>query len=435
MSTDARLIVFFIPLNDSIPLLPNQGFHGRRDEPARWLETAPWPKRFEGLRDILKDRNFVSIQVSQRLDPYHQDFTQVNAALSIAEEWTHERTGGTVTVEDHVRQEVDDTQYILSSILIVQTVLITGANGSLESAPIDTFERVLEEIRAWQLAYALTSDTVLRTPLNRYSVSPLIPYATYDPFNDCYSPIALMQVNTSWNGPPELADVMTPTDVEEMTLHWQALRTQSPLYGFTRAFFAADRLLTASGDFSAAVVQMHTAGEVFLDALLQSLLWEDQFFPSRSRPELNEVADWFSRRSSMETRIRNRFHTRLEGWTTETPSGALYQWSHVLAPLRNRVVHAGYDANVHEAEECREIVLGLRSFVIDDVLINDKNRTRYPRTTLMFVSREGLIRRGKYSGQIRRLDEASLDEDWVGELQAFRRTLFDRNEPKLDTHD
>lgn len=392
-----------------------------------WLESAPWPKRFDKLRDLLKERNFATIQFSQQLGPYRYDFSRVNAALSLAKNWTSDNTHRAVPVEDNVRQGDDDTRYILSSIVIVQTVLIAGDDGDVENATIEAFERVLDEIRSWQLAYTQTTKRILRSPVSRYSVSPLIPYVTYDPYEDSYSPIALMHVNTSWNQPPALADVLTSSEVEKLTQHWTGFRTHNPLYGFARAYLAADRLLTTAGDFSSAIVQMHTAGEVFLDSLLQSLLWEERSFQGQSTPDLNEIASWFSRRSSLETRVRTRFHNRLRGWTVERSSGALDHWINRLSTLRNRIVHAGYEANVHEADECRDIVLSLRSFVLDDVLIADRNRTRYPRTTLMFVSREGLVRRGKYNGQIRRLDEASLDEDWAGELQAFRRSLIDRN--------
>lgn len=429
MSADNQLIIFFIPLNEPIPLEPDQGFHARRDEPVPWLESAPWPKRFDKLKDILKERNFATIQFSQQLGPYRYDFSRVNAALSLAENWTSGNGRLAVPIDDQVRQSDNDTRYILSSIVIVQTVLIPGDDGALEDAPIEAFERVLEEIRSWQLAYTLTTDRVLRSPLNRYSASPLIPYVTYDPYGDSYSPIALMQVNTNWNGPPGLAEVMTSPEVEKLAQHWTGLRTHSPLYGFARAYLAADRLLT-TGDFSSAIVQMHTAGEVFLDSLLQSLVWEEHSFQGRSKPELSEIANWFSRRSSLETRMRAQFHTRLRGWTVERSSGPLDRWITRLSTLRNGIVHAGYEANVYEAEECRDIVLNLRSFVLDDVLIADRNRTRYPRTTLMFVSREGLVRRGTYNGQVRRLDEASLGEDWAGELQAFRRSLIDRNAAK-----
>jgi hypothetical protein len=420
---ETQLITFFIPLNEPIPIEPNQSFHARRDEPVPWLESAPWPKRFDNLRDILKDQNFVAIQISQQVGPYGYDLSRVNAALSLAMNWISGEARRQVRVEDLARLGDDDAPYFLSSVLSVQTVLIAGDDGDLENAPTEAFERVLEEIRSWQLAYSLTADHVLRSPLNRYSVSPLIPYVTYDPFKDSYGSITLMQVNIGWNEPPTLVETMTGSEVEKLAQHWTNLRTHSPIYGSARTFLAADRLLT-EGDFSSAIVQMHTAGEVFLDALLQSLVWEERKFQERGTPDLGEIAGWFSHRSSLQTRMRSRFHTRLRGWTIEQPS--LDRWLSTLTPLRNRVVHAGYEATVYEAEECREIVLNLRSFVLDDVLLADRNRTRYPRTTLMFVSREGLIRRGRYNGQIKRVDEASLDEDWIGELQAFRRLLTDR---------
>ena len=85
-------------------------------------------------------------------------------------------------------------------------------------------------------------------------------------------------------------------------------------------------------------------------------------------------------------------------------------------------MHAGYRPSEQEAWESVGVLGDLEDY-LKDLLSSDRNRNRYPRTALMYLGRPGLQRRGKYFGKIKKLDEASLDGDWTGELIDFRTWL------------
>lgn len=324
-----------------------------------------------------------------------------------------------------IRQEEDGTgqQFVLQTIVEVRTVLIHADDGTVQGAIIDAFERVNEELRHLEIAAQLSSKTPLPGSTNRINLFPLIPYSLFDPWMNKWTEVSLMMVNEGFGYFPQYAESLSEDEVQRMTLRWQQLRIRNPLYDYAKASYSAGRLLEFSGDFSLSVVQLHTAGEIFLDSLLLALAWEELEYFDKSTLTRKDVYNWFSKRSSLESRLRKHYHRRLKGWDPEDRSGPLYQWLDEVSLLRNRVVHAGYEATEQEARRAREIMSSLEAFVKDALLTSDQNRNRYPRTALVFVSREGMQRRGKYSRKIRELDDASLDGDWIGELIEFKAWL------------
>jgi hypothetical protein len=90
-------------------------------------------------------------------------------------------------------------------------------------------------------------------------------------------------------------------------------------------------------------------------------------------------------------------------------------------------VHVGYRPTVREAEDAFEALLAVETYVFD-LLVRDRNRTRYPFSVYMMVGEAGLEQRGLFTGKLRR---AILDAraDWRSSFYEFRRWVSDNATP------
>jgi hypothetical protein len=342
----------------------------------------------------------------------------MDAALSVAE---HNLKGGSdreVEVKNYAQQEPSSERFVVHTIVEATTVLLP-AEGEADSPESMAFERVLDELRQWEMAYFLTTGDVSNTRISRSSIYPLIPYATFSPFEKRWSQLTIMQVNMGGSYFPKSTEVMEASQIETMTATWQSIRRSDPLMEYEKALYAADRLLDVHGDYSVSVVQMHTAGEILLDSLLLSLAWEEISFGDTDALTREEIPMWFGIGSSLEKRLRTQYHTRLKGWRINSSGTPLHQWSEVISTVRNRIVHFGYDVSVFEAHRCRTLVDELETF-LSDLLASDDNRNRYPRTAIIFVGRDGLRERGKLVGRVKQLSRDSSAVKWAEELRDFR---------------
>ena len=176
---------------------------------------------------------------------------------------------------------------------------------------------------------------------------------------------------------------------------------------------------------AAALVACHTAGEVFFDALLLRLAWEEITHFNGSVLTQDEVVDWFSSRTPLSTRLRTSYHVRLHGgWDADRPENPISEWTAKVARVRNRIVHGGYRPTEQEASEALAALDAVELYVLD-LIARDRNRTRYPRTVFMMLGEVGMRRRGVYNGQIRRTIEAA-PANWVQSFYAFQRRVSDQ---------
>ena len=113
---------------------------------------------------------------------------------------------------------------------------------------------------------------------------------------------------------------------------------------------------------------------------------------------------------------------RLKGdWASANSPWQL--WRSKGSGLRNRIVHAGYQPERAEAQEVLDSVDILQSFIFDRL---SAQAAKYPRVTLMLVTRAGLESRGLYRGKVKRFDEnrATAGPSWLEQFGPWHQRLI-----------
>ena len=100
----------------------------------------------------------------------------------------------------------------------------------------------------------------------------------------------------------------------------------------------------------------------------------------------------------------------LLGGDWNSPRSAWQQFRGGASALRNRIVHAGYSPNRAEAQRGMDQVDAIQQFLIGRVA---EKANAYPRMTYLFVGVDGLTKRNRYRGQIKKfLEQDAPREDW-----------------------
>ncbi len=190
-------------------------------------------------------------------------------------------------------------------------------------------------------------------------------------------------------------------------------------------FIEAKRLAYQEGEYGAAVISAATGVEVFCDALLSALLWEE-CIQDKDKDWTRAMADAVGIYSDRTPLQRATTHTtpRLGGdWTSSPSPWQVYRGR--AASLRNRIVHAGYEPRRQEALEAIEQAVQAQQFLLSRLVDNAK---KYPRCAIMFVGKEELRHRGAYVGAFRRfIDEiAPTEPPYAVNYSGWHRSLIDK---------
>jgi hypothetical protein len=139
------------------------------------------------------------------------------------------------------------------------------------------------------------------------------------------------------------------------------------------------------------VVLANTSSEVFLDATLASLYWENG-------DSVEAVSDYFEEGKVL-SRITKRFSGLLRGsgWTTTDP-GPVRDWYLNTYTLRHRVIHGGYRPTYEEARSALDATAELRKFVESRLIAE---RARFPKNLIFWMGVEEIRRRGWMQGKVR----------------------------------
>lgn len=297
--------------------------------------------------------------------------------------------------------------------------------GSTEGKELNAaFDRCLEQFADFQEAYVQTSGDLRAGLVNRSTVLHVVSAVLIDPVSRRTKVTGLHAIEGAAFAatPPR---ELTPEQVEEIGLRVHLAKEGEPYVTVRHWQRLAHRAFWLDGDFAAAVVTIHTAGEVFFDALLLRMAWEEMEHSPGSPLTREEVAGWFTSRSPLSSRLRTRYDVRLEGgWDPDRLGHPLHDWDRKVARLRNRIVHAGYRPTEREAAAALDAAKAAEAYVLD-LVVDDRNRTRYPRTVAMLVGRAGLERRGLYTGKARRAIE-SRPGDWRRSFYAFLQWINSR---------
>jgi hypothetical protein len=219
----------------------------------------------------------------------------------------------------------------------------------------------------------------------------------------------------------EVTDLQEQQRLQQESTFWdRCLDAGSPAPLAREHLLEAQHLHHHQGEYAKAVIVAATAVEVMCDSVLSALLWEEHWVDAAA-PGTDEIASWFeegtaSRRATM------HLLPRLKGdWASANSPWQL--WRSKGSGLRNRIVHAGYQPERAEAQEVLDNVDILQSFIFDRL---SAQAAKYPRVTLMLVTRAGLESRGLYRGKVKRFDEnrATAEPSWLEQFGPWHQRLI-----------
>lgn len=417
------LVGFYIALDLPLVMPNHYRFTALRGESLDWL-TEP-AERFTFLRRELIEQliaegqsNFVAFVLWRWPRTINYPFDQMNAAKNVAKAVLGHEDGS--TPEGLTFGKVPPPPDVETHGVVIEAVtgLIDHESGDPERAVDDAFGRCLEELSVFLQAYAQTTGDLQVRPVTAATVPPFVPAVLGDPFTHRATSI-LFSVNLADKlvsaPPPDL----TRERVEEVMGRWGLAKQGQSLFTFHSWGLAALRAYRLDGDYPAAVIACHTAGEVFFDALLLMMAWEEMTYFRGSMITRERTVEWFTKRASLESRLRQYYHGRLHGgWNPAQVGTPLHQWVTDVGRLRNRTVHAGYQPTEYEAGAALAALDEAQEYVAN-LLVDDRNRNRYPRTAYMMLGRSGLEDRDAFKGEIKRLVEISSRE-WLKSFGAYR---------------
>ena len=214
---------------------------------------------------------------------------------------------------------------------------------------------------------------------------------------------------------PPLGPTLHGALEERFARYMADIRSDSPFVGWLEHLAEARIALHLRGEYGAAVVLAHTASEVLVDALLSVMLWEEGADPTTAALSFRD--------DRAVKRIMANFPSRLGGSWNLSGDGPVARWYRGSAQLRNRIVHAGYSPSRVEVLTAMDAVHGLADHCFNRLVVN---RNAYMRATLMSVAKEGLEKRGLWSGKIKAFFHGPAQEepDWKPALGKWRSQMI-----------
>lgn len=172
--------------------------------------------------------------------------------------------------------------------------------------------------------------------------------------------------------------------------------------------------LSLKGNERLTVLFSAMAGEVFLDAMLLHLLWEEEVDPLKAADAMRYPD------SDFRDRVRSQFHIRLKGDWRLSGAGPIGTYFRASVEVRNRVVHTGYLPTRAEAQEAADALMGLETY-LGDLLAAQAKQKRYMRTAWVFLAKGGFEARGGATKAITALVEDPEQPDWGESFTNWRR--------------
>jgi len=238
------------------------------------------------------------------------------------------------------------------------------------------------------------------------------------PFSVYYLTYGIGDPKTNWShglflahmSAPELLVLppATPEQVEDIKRHLAASLQQHPLTPYVDRVVDAQHALRLR-DTANAVVLAQVGAEIFLDAVLGLLLWEEAASPQDVAE--NEFA------SDLTPRVRNLFAPRLGGDWNLRGAGPVGDWKRQLYELRGRVIHGGYEPSRSEAGRALDALGALEEFAKTRIV---EKRNQFPKTALIVLGPDGLTRRDGWSRRIRDFAEQNHDNNWLEDYKEWR---------------
>lgn len=271
----------------------------------------------------------------------------------------------------------------------------------------DAFERCLLALKDVMRSFRVAIRQPVRMP-TRERLPFLVPYFTRNatmPF-EWQGPYMFL---LHYNLPRAFAREDLPENLMERLFHvFDSLKHGNPMVATTEHWLEGKMVLNRDGDYALAVLRSHMALEALFDNLLTLFFWEEGSKPEATAAEF-ELSLW--------KRVSRNFPTRLGGNWSPRGDAPIGRWRENLAPLRNRVVHAGYVPTLAEGKESGEILSEVASFAFGR-LARDQ---AHPKSILLSIGLEGVERHvGSVTESLRQL-AASDDGEWLTSYSEWRR--------------
>lgn len=310
------------------------------------------------------------------------------------------RTPTTTVVEMAVAAELPD---------VGQSAPEEELNAQLRDPITEAFDRGLHYVRQFQRAYYLARREPIRL-VTREALPFAVPFGIRRLFGDDGEPlpfdVSLSVYLVNMNVPNAGATRWVDSDNRMLSTAVAQQADNGPFTSYMDLVRESNVALSRDGAYRSAVLFTATACEVLFDDLLAHLMWEEG-----QRPE--EAANAFD--SQLTARVKSQYHARLGGLWRLDAGGPISDWFILVARLRNRVVHGGYEPTFQEATVAVQATDALREYLGD--LIANRALT-YPRTALVLPGEGGLVRRGKWTSALNDLRNDTSEVHW---RQTFAR--------------
>lgn len=408
---DPRLIVFFIPLLVPLGLPHGSTFTTLREGTVDWLagvevrvvpELPPVPASMVGE----EGKNFVSLRVWRPRETLPLPHGPLDSATQVM----HAVMGAAAGNNSPAGVEADRAgraEEIGGTVIEAVTPLLDAPG---QDAVTLAFDRCQEELALLVRAYALVSSEPRVRLVTRQTLFPMILHATRRPHDSDWEGPHLLMLHP-WVGFLAAPQELDAERLERLGLYLGLLRKHNPFLPFAEWARSAGQAFHVDGDYAAAVVVAHTAGEVLFDTVLLVMAWEE-------RTPRAEAEGWFE--DALARRLRRRYAPRLgDVWDTTNPRTVPGRWTTSVSAVRNRVVHAGYRPTDAQVATALAVLGEVEGFIKDRLVAK---RAEYPRTALLLLGRPGLERRGAYAGAIEHFVNTIVDteDDWN---DSYRRWL------------
>lgn len=438
-----RAIVFFLPLPEPLPF-PHGEVFSFLDEKHRELaglliqqtpETPPLPEDAEG-------RMFTSLRFWQRLLDMEAELERetegvdaVVRSIVLPEEFAKLRDDpgeddSTRAANDEPASEEQAQREVLRSFDLPEEKIA----ALIEAGPPRDYQTIVEAVTPLvevegpldpvSAAFDRCVDRLSQLA-NSYRRAALQPIARITrerlPLSIYYLTFDIGSPKANWShglflahmSAPQLLviDPASPEQVADIKRHLAASLGRHPLTPYIDRVVDANHALR-QGDTANAVVLAQVGAEIFLDALLGLLLWEEGTSPQ-------EAAEGVFA-SGLTRRVRTAFAPRLGGDWNLQAAGAVGGWKRDLYELRGRVIHAGYEPTRAEARQALQALAALEDFAKARVV---ERRSQCPRTALIVLGPDGLARREGWDRRIREFAEQNEANTWLRDYNTWREEL------------
>lgn len=357
-------------------------------------------------------------QVDRSANVVASDFADVTKAAFRAVTWEVRDADKAENTGDLPPKIADDLR---TAITLAEVALAWPHDSDVEVA----IDLAVEAVRQLQIAVAAITEGSVRL-ISRATLPLFVPvfrgvvfmdgqhpaFEDYSPrLNEDASPVAHSVK------PPDLSD----EQLRDLNCALFQLSGHSPFRSYVDLRREAMVQRRVDGNGRLAVVCLAAAGEVFLDTLLQLMLWEERVEPS-------DAAVIFDRAKRHQYRVMTQFPDRLKGAWDPNGAGAVGDYFRNLVSVRHRVVHVGHNPSADELDAAWHSLFELEHF-IGDRLAAPGVFKRFPRTAMLFLGERGVRRRNRWAKWFERLVHDDREPNWAETFSRWRALLDLELEP------